>query len=244
MANPGTTKYPGQLDDFDNPGTATYEDDTGYGHELLHSQVQDATEAIEVTVGTTAGTNILKNFVAGDLAARNSSETFGTITSALISASGTFKADTIQEYTAGNGNNLPNQHGCYLYLAGSQNVNNATYGTINFDTELYDIGGLHGTANPSRITIITAGIYQFEAQGVFNIGTSGQRQVNILRNGTQISSFNPTFTGGDYTYIPLSTMSTATAGDYFQMRVYHVNGGTLAVIAGFGLTYLAAHKIS
>ncbi len=79
-SNPGTTKYPAILDDFANPGTATYEDTTGYEHDLVESQQHDAIEALEATVGTTAGTGVLTNFSAGDLAARVNSETLGTPT--------------------------------------------------------------------------------------------------------------------------------------------------------------------
>lgn len=77
-SNSGTTVFPGGLDDYANPLTTTYEDDVGYSHVTIHTQVHAAIEAIEVTVGTTAGTGVLTNFASGDLAARVNSETFGT----------------------------------------------------------------------------------------------------------------------------------------------------------------------
>lgn len=94
MANPGTSIYPGTIDAFSAPGTATYEDSTGYEHDLLHGQEQDAVEKIETAVGTTAGTNVLKDFAAGHFPARvNSGGTIvqtligGTITSVIINSS-------------------------------------------------------------------------------------------------------------------------------------------------------------
>ena len=68
-SNPGTTTYPGTVDDFANVGTTTYEDDTGYGHQLLHNQVHNAIEAIEAVCGTTAGTSVLKDVLAGQFVA-------------------------------------------------------------------------------------------------------------------------------------------------------------------------------
>ncbi len=79
MSNTGTTTYPATLDDYTNVGTATLENEVGYSHQSLHNQVHEAIEAIESTVGTTAGTGVLTNFSAGDLAARVNNETFGTV---------------------------------------------------------------------------------------------------------------------------------------------------------------------
>ncbi len=59
MGNPGTTVYPATLDTFVDPGTATYEDATGYEHDLLHAQTHGAIEAIEATLGTTSGTSVI-----------------------------------------------------------------------------------------------------------------------------------------------------------------------------------------
>jgi len=91
MANPGTTKYPAALDDFTNPGTATYEDATGYEHDLIESQQHDAIEAIQATLGTTAGTSIIAGWSAGDLACKTDG---GTVNNAVIGTP-TFSAGAI-----------------------------------------------------------------------------------------------------------------------------------------------------
>ena len=60
MANPGTTTYPAAYDNFDNPvAGVNYENESGYSHAALHSQVHDAIEKIEAALGThTAGTAV------------------------------------------------------------------------------------------------------------------------------------------------------------------------------------------
>lgn len=100
MTNSGSSVYPAQLDDYTNPGTANQEDEAGYSHAALHSQVHDAIENIETTLGTTAGTSVLKDFSAGDFPLRvdsggtlQSAIVGGTITSPLIN--GTVTGTTI-----------------------------------------------------------------------------------------------------------------------------------------------------
>jgi len=56
--------YPGTLDTFVNPtGTSTLDSPD---HALQHSNVNDAIEAVQAVVGTTAGTAVLKDFTAGE----------------------------------------------------------------------------------------------------------------------------------------------------------------------------------
>ena len=64
-SNPGTSKYPGAADAFADPGTGTYEDATGYEHDLLHAQVHDAVEKIEAVLGTTAASDIVAGWSSG-----------------------------------------------------------------------------------------------------------------------------------------------------------------------------------
>jgi len=55
--------YPGTLDTFVNPtGTSTLDSPD---HALQHSNVNDAIEAVQAVVGTTAGTAVLMDFTAG-----------------------------------------------------------------------------------------------------------------------------------------------------------------------------------
>lgn len=80
--------YPSSIDSFPNPaGTNTLDSPD---HAGLHGSINTAVIAIQTVVGTTAGTNVLKNFAAGDFPSRiNSSNVLqqaisGTITSGTI----------------------------------------------------------------------------------------------------------------------------------------------------------------
>ena len=68
------TAYPAGLDTFDNPTDTTQMDDAGFEHDLLHSDVNDAIEAIEAELGTDpAGASVT---VKDRLDAIEASETF------------------------------------------------------------------------------------------------------------------------------------------------------------------------
>lgn len=60
--------YPGTIDVFTNPSGTQTQDSPD--HALQHSNANDAIEAIEAVMGTTAGTSVLKDFAAGQFAAR------------------------------------------------------------------------------------------------------------------------------------------------------------------------------
>jgi hypothetical protein len=72
--------YPSAIDVFTNPsGTSTLDSPD---HALQHSDANDAIEAIEAVIGTTAGTSVLKDFSAGEFAVRQEGGTVspGTLT--------------------------------------------------------------------------------------------------------------------------------------------------------------------
>lgn len=101
--------YPGTLDVFVNPaGTNTLDSPD---HAQQHSDVNDAVEAGQAVLGTTAGTSVLKNFAAGDFPARiNASNVLqqtiqGTINSSTLGTptvtGGTFDSPTTTGTDAG-----------------------------------------------------------------------------------------------------------------------------------------------
>lgn len=80
--------FPDTIDSFTNPvGTNTLDDPD---HALQHSDANDAIEAIEAVIGTTAGTSVLKDFSAGEFPVRQEG---GTLTQTLTG--GTINATTL-----------------------------------------------------------------------------------------------------------------------------------------------------
>lgn len=93
-----STNYPGGLDSLTNPvGTNTLDNPD---HAAQHSNVNDATEAMQVTVGTTAGTNILMHFAAGQFPVRNTGGgATGTLVQTLVG--GSFTGAVVNNSTFG-----------------------------------------------------------------------------------------------------------------------------------------------
>lgn len=84
--------FPGTIDVFVNPsGTSTLNDPD---HSLQHSDANDAIEAIEAVIGTTAGTSVLKDFSAGEFAVRQEG---GTVSPGTL----TFDSPVINDATLG-----------------------------------------------------------------------------------------------------------------------------------------------
>lgn len=82
------SSYPGAKQTFTDPsGTSLL---TGVDHAGLHTDINDTVEAIQDTIGTTAGTNVLKDFSAGNFPVRvNSSNVLqqniqGTINNSVM----------------------------------------------------------------------------------------------------------------------------------------------------------------
>lgn len=88
--------YPSTKETFTDPsGTSPLA--TGPDHAALHTSINNLVEAIQDTVGTTAGTNVLKDFSAGQFPARVNSG--GTIVQTLTG--GTLSSNVINNPTMG-----------------------------------------------------------------------------------------------------------------------------------------------
>ena len=72
--------YPSTITTFTDPTGSSLL--TSPDHAVLHTDINDTLEAVQTTVGTTAGTNVLKDFAAGQFPARVN--TGGTIIQALV----------------------------------------------------------------------------------------------------------------------------------------------------------------
>jgi hypothetical protein len=132
----------------------------------------------------------------------------------------------------------------------SQSIANATDTAVLFNNETFDTTAFHSTStNTSRITIPSGkgGYYQFNANVTFASG-SGNRELNIFKNGARVS-YGP-FPGSSSTSTAsaTSTVLAGAVGDYFEVFVYQDSGGALNLLSDgtaagastFSCTYLGA----
>jgi len=205
-----TTNYPGAIDNFTNPGPTDYEDVVS--HSGQHTNANDAIEAIETVLGTTAGTAVIKDFQDGDFAVRQNaagtlSQTLGlgTITSGSVSVSSILDEDDMSSNSA---TALATQQSIKAYVdanagAGGKYVfiipGNAVVGN--------DVAGTWFTPGAGAITSVD--LFADTA------GATGNTVVDILLDGTTIfpSTAKPTLADtavADVGNIPDTTAFTAS----------------------------------
>ena len=125
---------------------------------------------------------------------------------------------------------------CRVYNNADQNVATATFTALTFNSERYDVGGMHSTTtNTSRITIPSGGggIYHVGAAIRFASSTAGTtRLLRLYLNGTTyITGIETSYVGGTGdTQLSTSCDYKFAAGDYIEAVVFQNTGGILAVL--------------
>ena len=211
--------YPGTLDTFVNPtGTSTLDSPD---HALQHSNVNDAIEAVQAVVGTTAGTAALMDFAAGDFALERSG---GTATN--LSLAGTpvldatsavpFYNDSLNRQAIINGGFTVNQR---IY------VSNAVLASGSYGHDRWKAGASGGDytftqlASSTQITI-EAGktlIQVIEDKNVVG-GTYTLSWTGTAQARAGVDTATP---AGGYADSPL-TISAQTAGTVMSVAKYFV----------------------
>ncbi len=109
---------------------------------------------------------------------------------------------------------------CYLTASTKQDIPATTYTAIDFDTEVYDTDNLHeSVTNPSRITIVTAGKYMFNAGLRMTEPITGNVLLELRHNNSTKSRLKviaPTNVG-----LNASLDYDMAVGEYIQMFCWH-----------------------
>ena len=209
-----------------------------------------------LTGGGTSGAVTLTNDMAttitaaGDIVVGTGSGTYDNLpigtTGQVLTADTTVSPYKVKWASA---SSTPSFKGVYTYIASDLTLNNNTSTAITYDTENFDTDGFHSnTTNKDRITIPAGlgGYYLVVVGAQWNSGSSGYRQITILKNNTtNVLIFDyPGFTVSN-SYIGKSTIVNLSAGDYINASGYQNSGGSLALGGGavatfFSVQYLGA----
>lgn len=187
-----STTYPATKQTFSDPAGTNNLDSPD--HAVLHTNKNDTIEAIEDTLGTTLGTNLAKDFAAGQFPARvTSTGTFaqnlggGTVTSSIINnmqgTLGFFNKGTLGSVASVGGTFQNALLGTNQITGGT--VNNSVVGTPEITggtstamkvvgTDILSNAGLFGTTGIKTAESVTIGSFTNTAFG----------------NGTNLGSFN------------------------------------------------------
>lgn len=122
---------------------------------------------------------------------------------------------------------------CRVTRSTNQSIPDQTLTTVTtFDTEVFDIGGMHDTSvDSSRITIQVAGIYMVGFQGRFaSAGDYRLTQAVILMNGSTTIALAQY--AGSSVSVPqrvfVNTVYQFGVGDYIESQVYQDNSANAA----------------
>jgi hypothetical protein len=129
----------------------------------------------------------------------------------------------------------------------------ATTTLVTFNSENYDTDGMHSTSsNTSRITAVTAGLYEFRWFVRMASATYTQLDLDLRLNangasggGSSILPSNLPFTsGGSFRLINFSYCQFMNAGDYHEAFVTQTSGATRVATGGPFTTFCQARWIA
>jgi hypothetical protein len=130
----------------------------------------------------------------------------------------------------------PSFVGCSLYDSTStQSISNNTSTLITWNSENFDTNTYHSTStNTSRITIPTgkAGYYLFTSYGFFDSNATGNRRIDLRKNGSLIRSWPTPSTTSTFSGLTMTCILSLAEADYIEIAVFQNSGGALDYFKG------------
>lgn len=135
------------------------------------------------------------------------------------------------------GPGIPEFSGAIVSMAAAQSIPDSTNTVLDFDTEIYDLGGWHeSVTNPSRLTV-PAGVTKIiiETWVKYTANATGRRLLNYLKNGVAAAGDGMNSFNFDAASSGVTTLSSTFApidvveGDYFEVNTFQNSGGALDV---------------
>jgi hypothetical protein len=130
----------------------------------------------------------------------------------------------------------PSFVGCSLYdTTSTQSISNNTATLITWDSENFDTTTFHSTStNTSRITIPTgkAGYYLFTSYGFFDSNATGNRRMDLRKNGSLIRSWPTPSTTNTFSGLTITCLLSLAEADYIEIAVFQSSGGALNYFKG------------
>lgn len=130
-------------------------------------------------------------------------------------------------FTFGGPVTVDTQPRCRIFHSSTQTSSNAEEDVLTFNSEDYDVGGLHSTSvSPTRITVASTGVWLFGAVCHF-AALTGAAYLRFRKNGATAMGSAAGFTGAGSIeqrlhHTTIEQMSTV--GDYVEVLVSHTDG--------------------
>lgn len=121
-----------------------------------------------------------------------------------------------------------------IFHSVDQTIPATTFTYLTFDSELWDDGGFHSPAAPTRLTIPQTGLYAVGCCARFLTAVQANASCAIRQNGNQTIAYESHFisaTGWAGAGFNLHTTMRFLAGDYLQIQVYNAAAGNKDIAA-------------
>jgi hypothetical protein len=126
--------------------------------------------------------------------------------------------------------------GCSLYdTNATQSISNNTSTLVTWNSENFDTNTFHSTStNTSRITIPSgkAGYYLFTSYGFFGDNATGNRRLDLRKNGSLIRSWPTPSTTATFSGLTITCLLSLAEADYIEIAVFQTSGGALSYYKG------------
>lgn len=127
--------------------------------------------------------------------------------------------------------------GCMVLAGTTWTLSSSTTITFTFGTaeEVYDVGGMHAAANPSRLTVQSAGRYLVTA----SLGTASvydDAYMGVKVNGTVQMQAG----GNEEMWVHGQLVWPGQVGDYFEMQLLHPGGVDSYIGVRFSADWIGA----
>jgi hypothetical protein len=160
---------------------------------------------------------------------------------------GQFDTSALFNTVSNNGNFLSNPPLFAGYQSAAQSVANSTLVAIGMDSSVVDsYGGHSNVTNNSRYTAVVAGYYFVIAQVGYAANASGNRLIEMHKNGGSTLNLGqgvglaPTTSNNSANQV--SALVQLNVGDYIEAYTYQTSGGALNTVpAQSGMTVLWLH---
>lgn len=123
----------------------------------------------------------------------------------------------------------------HVYNSADLTIANNTETTLTFNSEVFDVGGLHSTAsNTGRLTCTYTGYYIVTANVKWEANATGRREVTLRVNGSTYVAAEAIDNVGASANSNMSITSGVIAlnsTDYVEVRAYQDSGGDLVVVS-------------
>ena len=117
--------------------------------------------------------------------------------------------------------------------ATNQSIPNNTNTAVSFSSSVFDTDTMWSGANPTRLTINTAGLYMFGVNGIMVLSGVGIREYSFRVNGLTTIDFTDKLQP-DPTYFSYNYPYELQASDYIEIMIRQTSGAPLDLLAGGG----------